>query len=290
MNTKTILIVDDSPTNIDILNDLLSEHRRQIATNGEKAIEIAMSDEPPDLILLDIEMPKMNGFEACEVLKANPRTQRIPIIFLTSKTDKETTIQGFELGASDFVTKPFNPAELTARVKTQLNLKDAQQKLEATIRQLETSSSLLKQSSEELSKQNAIADDLLLNILPEIIANELKISGHVKPRHFPIASVLFADLVGFSKISKSLSPKEIVDELNTLFVGFDLVLEKNRMEKIKTIGDGYMAAGEPGRLSISGVTYQLVKDKFKCVLHGEVDAKNMGKIDLYFCEHELKSR
>jgi adenylate cyclase len=362
MNSKTILIVDDSPTNIKILDELLSDFRKKVATNGEKAIEIASSDDPPDLILLDIEMPKMDGFEACSRLKADPKTQRIPVIFLTSMTDKDMTIKGFKLGACDFMTKPFNHEELMVRVNTQLDLAQARQELETTIHQMEVSSSLLKQSGEELARQNLVADNLLLNILPDYVARELKERGRVAPRHYPIATVLFADLVGFSRISKGLSPQQMVDELNDLFVGFDLILERNRLEKIKTIGDGYMAAagipvpnstnpvdavkaglemvkfvndrkstnagenkpqwevrvgihtgeliagvigknkfaydiwgdtvnvasrmesgGEKGMVNISGITYQLVKDQFNCVHRGKIDAKNMGKMDMYSC-------
>ncbi len=243
MKGKTILIVDDAPANIRILNELLMDFRRKVATNGKAALEIAASDDAPDLILLDIEMPDMDGFETCRRLKSNPATRHIPVIFLTSVTDKEITIKGFKIGACDFMTKPFNPDELMVRVSTQLDFADARQKLESTVQQMEISSSLLKQASEELSKKNIIADNLLLNILPEYVARELKESGSVAPRHFLIATVLFADLVGFSRISKGLSPKGVVDELNKLFTGFDLILERNRMEKIKTIGDGYMAAG-----------------------------------------------
>ena len=207
------------------------------------------------------------------------------------------------------------------------------------------------------------ADSLLLNVLPEYVARELKESGHVTPRHFSIATVLFADLAGFSKLSQGLTPKEIVDELTQLFVEFDFILERNNMEKIKTIGDGYMAAGglplpnssnpvdgvraglemieslkkikekneksgkpawevrigihtgdlvagvigknkfvydiwgatvnaasrmesagEAGKVNISGITYQLVKDKFDCVRRGNIEVKNMGKMDMYFVE------
>src|SRR5258706_15373172 len=115
MNRRSILIVDDSPTNVAILGELLVDFRKRVATNGEKALAIAASDDPPDLILLDIEMPEMDGFECCKRLKENPRTKHIPVIFLTSNMGKETTVRGFKLGASDFMNKPFNSEELMAR-------------------------------------------------------------------------------------------------------------------------------------------------------------------------------
>src|SRR5258708_9399746 len=174
MNDDTILIVDDTPENIDILNGLLSDFKRKVATTGEKALQIASSVDPPDLILLDIDMPQMDGFEVCRRLKSDPRTQNIPVIFLTAKVDKKTTVEGFKLGACDFMTKPFNPEELMVRVKTQLDLTEARRKLEATIQQMEISTTLLKQSGEEMSRQKKIiqeqkkkADSLFLNVLPE---------------------------------------------------------------------------------------------------------------------------
>jgi class 3 adenylate cyclase len=368
MNEKTILIVDDTPENIDVLNSLLDGFRKRVATNGKKALQLASDQDQPDLILLDIDMPDMNGFEVCALLKANPQTRDIPVIFLTSQTDKKTTVEGFKLGACDFMTKPFNPEELMVRVKTQLDLKETQQRLESTIQQMETTALLLKHSSEEMARQKDVieearnkADRLLLNVLPENVARELKENGHVVPKHFPVATVLFADLVGFSKLCKGLTAKEIIDELNYLFVGFDLILERNNLEKIKTIGDGYMAAGgiplsntsnpvdavkaalemiqsveriknenaksgrpqwqvrigihtgdliagvigkskfaydiwggavniasrmesagDAGKVNISGITYQLVKDKFKCDHRGNIEVKNMGKMDMYF--------
>ena len=369
---KTILLVDDTPENIAILNSLLSNFNRIVATNGEKALELASSGSP-DLILLDIDMPGMNGLEVCRRLKSNPDTQHMPVIFLTAETGKKTIVEGFRLGACDFMTKPFDPDELMVRVKTQLELLESRQRLEAIVQQLELSSVMLKQSAEEMNRQkNAIeeerkkANSLLLNVLPEFVAKELQEKGFVTPRHFPIASVLFADLVNFSSLSKGLSPAEIVDELNNLFVGFDEILERNNMEKIKTIGDGYMAAGglpiqngtnpvdavtaglemiayldnlksksersdrpgwevrigihtgdliagvigkskfvydiwgvtvntasrmqtagSPGKVNISGITYQLVKDKFTCHRRGDILVKNMGKIDMYFVERKI---
>jgi len=127
--SKTILLVDDSPDNIDILNGLLSNFKRKVALNGQKALKIANSDNPPDLILLDIMMPGMDGFEVCEELHKNDATKEIPVIFLTAKMEKEDVVRGFNLGAKDYVTKPFDPNELMARVKTHLELVDAQQKL-----------------------------------------------------------------------------------------------------------------------------------------------------------------
>lgn len=122
---KTILVVDDTPENIDVLVGLLSsEYRVRAATRGIKALELAASDHPPDLILLDIMMPEMDGYEVCRRLKASPVTASIPVIFVTAKIEVSDEIQGFELGAIDFLSKPISPPILLRRVKTHLALAD----------------------------------------------------------------------------------------------------------------------------------------------------------------------
>jgi two-component system sensor histidine kinase/response regulator len=123
---KTILLVDDTPDNITLLKGLLKDsYKTKIATNGEKALKIALSDTPPDLILLDIMMPGMDGYEVCERLKADENTTDIPVIFLTAKAQMEDEKKGLELGAVDYITKPISPPIVTARVKTHLRLKEA---------------------------------------------------------------------------------------------------------------------------------------------------------------------
>lgn len=122
----TILVVDDSSDNIILMSRLLKDHyRTKIATNGEKALKIALSDDPPDLILLDVMMPGMDGYEVCQELKKNPKTAKIPVIFLTAKTDIEDEKRGFEVGAVDYITKPVSAPLVLARIKTHLLLKDS---------------------------------------------------------------------------------------------------------------------------------------------------------------------
>jgi two-component system, sensor histidine kinase and response regulator len=118
----TILVVDDTQTNIDILIELLDDYDIIVATDGQSAIEILNDDKDIDLILLDIMMPYMDGFEVCEILKNNDETKDIPIIFLTAKTDVESIQKGFEIGGVDYITKPFRPIELLARIKTHLKI------------------------------------------------------------------------------------------------------------------------------------------------------------------------
>jgi putative two-component system response regulator len=121
----TILVVDDSPDIITLMSRLLKDnYRTQIATSGEKALKLASSDEP-DLILLDVVMPGMDGYEVCRRLKEDPKTMKIPIIFLTAKSDTEDEKKGFELGAVDYITKPVSAPIVLARIKTHILLKDA---------------------------------------------------------------------------------------------------------------------------------------------------------------------
>ncbi len=120
---KTILIVDDTIVNLDILSELLYEYDVVEATNGEEALSIVNEDKI-DLILLDIMMPNMDGFEVCQKLKENPQTKDIPIIFITAKIDEASIVKAYDIGGADYVTKPFLPKELLARVKKELQIQD----------------------------------------------------------------------------------------------------------------------------------------------------------------------
>ncbi len=122
MNKETILIVDDSEHNIDILVELLSDYEVLVATEAEVALTL-LNENQVDLILLDIMMPKMDGFELCSHIKSNAQTKDIPLLFITAKTDEESIEKGYELGAVDYITKPFKPKELRSRVKTHLQLR-----------------------------------------------------------------------------------------------------------------------------------------------------------------------
>ena len=121
---NTVLIVDDSPANIQVVNSILKDiYKIRIATNGAKALELAKATPPPDLILLDVMMPEMDGYEVCTRLKADLETREIPVIFLTGQTEVEDETKGFEVGAVDYIHKPFSPAVVKARVQTHLVLR-----------------------------------------------------------------------------------------------------------------------------------------------------------------------
>ncbi|KPA15548.1 chemotaxis protein CheY [Candidatus Magnetomorum sp. HK-1] len=133
-NKSTILIVDDVPTNLQVLGRILQiqDYIIMAALNGQTALEMA-AERKPDLILLDIMMPDMNGFDVCIKLKSSPETQAIPVIFLTSKNEPEDIVKGFKLGAVDYVSKPFNSAELLSRIKTHTELNKLQKRLEIAV-------------------------------------------------------------------------------------------------------------------------------------------------------------
>jgi len=120
----TVLVVDDTPDNLSLMSSLLKDHYKvKVANHGDKGLRIANSDTPPDLILLDIMMPDIDGYEVCRRLKAEPRTRDIPVIFLTAKSEVEDETRGLEMGAADYITKPISPALVLARVKAHLALR-----------------------------------------------------------------------------------------------------------------------------------------------------------------------
>ena len=148
---KTILIVDDTPTTIGIISAALKDQfKTKVATNGEKALALANADEKPDLILLDVMMPIMDGYEVCRRIKANSDTHEIPIIFLTAKTDVEDEKKGFELGAVDYIHKPFSAPIVLARVTTHIAL-------QVTLRRAQELTRLLRVANEELEQRVAAA-------------------------------------------------------------------------------------------------------------------------------------
>src|SRR5262249_540430 len=136
---KLILVVDDTPLNISVITGALKDnYRTKVATSGARALAIAAADEKPDLILLDVMMPELDGYEVCSRLKADPATREIPIIFLTSQTSADDETHGFEVGAVDYVHKPFSPAVVRARVLSHILLREARAQLAEQLLALNT--------------------------------------------------------------------------------------------------------------------------------------------------------
>ena len=220
---EQVLLVDDNPTNLQVLYQALEEegHELLIALNGQEALEIAASAQPA-LILLDINMPVMDGFETCRRLKEDPATREIVVIFLSARDSVADKVEGLKLGAVDYVSKPFQFEEVVARVHTQLALKRAR---------------------EELRILHEKADNLLLNVLPSSVAERLKSGERTIVDAIPEATILFSDLVGFTPLAATLPPEKLVQFLNEVFSEMDRLAGKHGLEKIKTIGDAYMVAG-----------------------------------------------
>ena len=134
---QIVLVVDDTPENIDLLSGMLGPHYTvKAATSGEKALRIAANEPQPDIILLDIMMPEMDGYEVCRKLKEDAHTAQIPVIFITAKTATEDEQYGLELGAVDYITKPFNPVIVVTRVRTQMALYQQSRELQVENQQL----------------------------------------------------------------------------------------------------------------------------------------------------------
>ncbi len=169
---QTILIVDDTPDNITLLCSLLGEqYKNKVATNGFKALKIAQATPQPDLILLDIMMPDMDGYEVCQKLKQDPRTEHIPVIFLTAKTQEGDETRGFELGAVDYITKPIVPPILMARVHTHLALQDAR-------KYLEKQNEVLEEQVEQRTKQLANLQDAIIIAMASLAETRDNDTGH----------------------------------------------------------------------------------------------------------------
>jgi putative two-component system response regulator len=153
---KRVLVVDDERFNINVLVELLrTEYRVSVAKNGEQALKRATADPPPDLILLDIIMPGMDGYEACERLKADERTRDIPVVFVTAMGDVHDETRGLELGAVDYITKPISPPIVRARVKTHLTLKEAREFLRHQ-------NHILEQKVAERTRELALTQDVTI--------------------------------------------------------------------------------------------------------------------------------
>lgn len=177
----SILIVDDNPKNLQVLGNTLKnrDYKVEFAINGYKALEW-LEQRSFDLVLLDVMMPEMDGYEVCRKLRDKKSLENTPVIFLTAKSDTEGVVKGFEAGAQDYITKPFNTPELLIRVKTQLELKDSREKLQSVNKWLETEVKLrteeLEASNQKLEKANTellLLDKTKTDFL-NTISNELR--------------------------------------------------------------------------------------------------------------------
>jgi adenylate cyclase len=225
-----ILVVDDTEANRDLLSRRLRRqgHAVDTADGGRSALE-AMSKSEFDLILLDLMMPDINGLQILAWLKANPAVQHIPVIMISALDEIDSIVRCIEAGAEDYIPKPFDPVLLGARIEASLERKRLRDRERAF--------------TNELRAEKGKTESLLLNILPGTILSRIRKGETAIADRFPDATILFADLVGFTNLADQHSPARIVELLNGLFSAFDRLAKRLKVEKIKTIGDAYMAAG-----------------------------------------------
>jgi adenylate cyclase len=219
---QVILIVDEIPENLRLLVRILRpDYRLSVASNGEKAMEIVCSDSPPDLILLDIMMPGVDGYEVCKQLKADPKTKDIPIILLTAKDDPEAETRGFEMGALDYIKKPFSTPIIKSRIRTHLELRRQQDRLEARNRELQ-------KVLHELDIRNRFIRQAFGRYLSDDIAaivfenpEALNVGGEKRD-----VTILMSDLRGFTAAAEQQPAEQTVDIINIyLEVMTDIILK-----------------------------------------------------------------
>jgi class 3 adenylate cyclase len=209
---KKILVVDDTPHNVKLLVDLLGAKGYQVksATTGAEALR-SIAEETPDLVLLDIVMPEMDGFEVCKRIRADDKTAALPVVLVTSLDPREEKIRGLECGADDFLTKPINQAELLARVRTLLRVKSLLDTVQEQAAQL---SEWNKELEQRVAQQVAQLERMsqLKRFFPPQLA-ELIVAGDVDDplkTHRREVTVAFLDLRGFTAFTDSAEPEEIM--------------------------------------------------------------------------------
>ncbi len=232
----SILIVDDQIANVLLLEQMLRNAGYTSITSTTNPVEVSELHlkNRYDLILLDLQMPVMDGFRVMDKLKDIETGGYLPVLVLTAQPDHK--LRALKAGAKDFVSKPFDLAEVSIRVYNMI---------EVRLLHLET-----KNLYDRVVAEQKVSERLLLNVLPHSIAERLKGRPEVTAESFTelIAdsfdqvTVLFADIVEFTKFSVGVSPETIVDVLNNIFTRFDTIADYRGLEKIKTIGDCYMAA------------------------------------------------
>ena len=225
-----ILVVDDLRTNRMKISLGLKQQGHTVAEaeNGRRALEL-LRNGSFDLVVLDILMPEMDGYEVLERMKQDSALRAIPVIVISVQDELENVVRGIELGAEDYLPKTFNPTLLRARIGACLEKKRLRDKEQAFLREIQ----LEREKSERL----------LLNILPAPIAARLKQTSEIIADHFENVSILFADIVNFAPLAAGMPPVEMIKVLNTFFSTLDALVDQHGLEKIKTVGDAYMAVG-----------------------------------------------
>ena len=224
-----ILVVDDEETNrYTLVRRLQRAGYANVATaeNGRAALDMLRA-RPFDLVLLDIMMPEVDGYEVLRQVKSDLRLRHVPVIMISAIDDIASVVKCIELGAEDYLPKPFNSVLLSARIGACLEKKRLRDQEAMFL--------------EHVQAERKRSDSLLNVILPAEAVKELKATGAVQPRRYEDVAVLFCDIVGFTAYCERRTPEEIVTQLQALVGAFEEISHGHGMEKIKTIGDAFMA-------------------------------------------------
>lgn len=272
-----ILVVDDYPALVTIIRHKLIQKGYDVITaqNGKDALEL-VEIEYPDVVISDVEMPLMDGYELCSAIKTNPKLRSIPVILVTSRIEATSLMKGIEAGADNYLTKPYDDDTLFSKVSELLSNPIAVSQVNDTApvtiegntynvkadfshlvnllvstykntlgqnARLEKMQSKLNAANQELELTKKEHEGLLQNIFPKKIADSLLAYGTVAPERYEDATFMFTDFEDFSKIVPDLSPEKLIESLSFYFDKFDDFISQHNLIKIKTIGDSYMAAG-----------------------------------------------
>jgi len=243
-----ILVVDDDEDNRDVLSRrLLRDGHEVMLAEGSRQAMRMLRRYPFDVVLLDIMMLEMDGYEVLGEIRNDPKIKHLPVIMITAVDDIESVVRCVELGADDYLLKPFNRVLLRARIGALLERKRLR---DEEVRNTEKLNQLLVQIEEQRKRSQA----LLENILPVAVALELQETGSVQPMYFEDVTVAFGDIVGFTLSTEQIPADELVHILHQYFTAFDNIMAQYGLEKLKTIGDCYMfASGLPARSSSNPV-------------------------------------
>jgi adenylate cyclase len=232
-----VLIVDDEPMNVDLLEqerELLG-HDTVGARDGREALDV-LARTPVDLVLLDIMMPQLDGYDVLRRIKADAGLRHLPVIMISALDQLASVVRCIELGAEDYLPKPFEPVLLAARVGACLDKKRLHDREAAHLRRIEEQLRIIERERER-------SDRLLHAILPAPAVAELKATARVTPRRHEDVAVLFADLVAFTAWCETHAPEQVVADLDRLARDCEALVDGHGLEKIKTLGDGFLATG-----------------------------------------------
>ena len=229
MEKVTILVVDDEQFFLETIVDTLNSDEYKIlqAKNGKVGLKIA-EKFLPDIVITDWEMPEMNGIEMIKAFKKRKTLEEIPIIMCTGiMTSSKDLKIALNAGAVDYIRKPINKIELIARVNSALYIS--------------YSLKIIKKQKKDILFEKEKVDNLLLSIFPRKVALDLKEYGESQPDLFNNVTIFISDIISFAKKAANMGARELTNELNDIFRNFDIIMERNFCERIKTVGDGYFS-------------------------------------------------